>query len=152
MFEQHNCPVCGSTNLVKNGSTYHGKARLKCKRCGRQFGQLRTDVPLCNECKRRIELLLVERISLEAICRVKKVKAHQLYTYINEIYDEVPQNLAYSVKNMTDIELVIVIQNWMYYGVLWAGKCLTLKLVVRFPTKIGNLFQCKTPGRSRRFF
>ncbi|WP_425423313.1 IS1/IS1595 family N-terminal zinc-binding domain-containing protein [Spirosoma luteum] len=28
---QHNSPNCGSTNVVKNGSTYYGKARLKCK-------------------------------------------------------------------------------------------------------------------------
>ncbi|WP_425423208.1 IS1/IS1595 family N-terminal zinc-binding domain-containing protein [Spirosoma spitsbergense] len=27
MYQQDNCPNCGSTNLVKNGSTYYGKAR-----------------------------------------------------------------------------------------------------------------------------
>jgi insertion element IS1 protein InsB len=67
---------------------------------------MRTYQPLSNECKRRIELLLAERISLEAICRVMEIGAHQLYTYMDELYDEVPQDLACSINNATDIELV----------------------------------------------
>lgn len=106
MFQQHNCPACGSTNLVKNGSTYYGKARLKCKRCARQFVQMRTYQPLSNDSKRRIELLLAERISLEAIWRVIEIEAHQLYTYMDELYDEIPPDLACSIQDTTDIELV----------------------------------------------
>lgn len=108
MFQQHNCPACDSTNLVKNGSTYYAKARLKCKSYGRQFVQMRTYTPLSNESKRRIELLLAERISLEAICRVMEIKPHQLYAYMDELYDEVPQDLACSVKDKAAIELVKV--------------------------------------------
>jgi insertion element IS1 protein InsB len=107
MYQQHNCPACGSTNVIKNGSTYYGKARLKCKPCGRQFVHMRTYQPLSNECKRRIELMLAERISLEAICRVMEIAAHQLYTYIDELYGETPADLGCSVINHSgDIELV----------------------------------------------
>jgi insertion element IS1 protein InsB len=108
MFHQHNCPACGSTNLVKNGSTYYAKARLLCKQCGRQFVKLRQHKPLSTECKRRIELMLAERISLEAICRVMEIKPHQLYAYMDELYQEVPADLACSVSDRTDIELVRV--------------------------------------------
>ena len=108
MFQQHNCPNCGSTNVVKNGSTYYGKVRLKCKSCQRQFVQIKQYAPLSNECKRRIELLLVERISLEAICRVMEIKPHQLYAYMDELYDEIPADLACSVTEKSDIELVKV--------------------------------------------
>lgn len=108
MFIQHNCPACGSTNLVRNGSTYYGKARLLCKPCGRQFVEFRQYEPLSNECKRRIELLLAERISLEAICRVMEINAHQLYAYIDELYDEIPADLACSVTEKSDIELIKV--------------------------------------------
>ncbi|MFD3002583.1 hypothetical protein ACFS7Z_19585 [Pontibacter toksunensis] len=31
------CYYCGSVNIVKNGRTYYGKARGKCKDCSRQF-------------------------------------------------------------------------------------------------------------------
>lgn len=108
MFQQHNCPACGSANLVKNGSTYDGKARLKCKRCARQFVQMRTYPPLSTKSKRRIELRLAERISLHAICRVMEIDAHQLYTYMDERYDELPPDLACSISDITAIELVRV--------------------------------------------
>ena len=91
---------------VKNGSTYYGKAGLLCKRCGRQFAECRQREPLSKECKRRIELMLVERISLEAICRVMEIKPHQLYTYVDGLYDEIPPDLTCSVSNDADIGLV----------------------------------------------
>lgn len=69
---------------------------------------MRTYTPLSNESKRRIELLLAERISLEAICRVMEIKPRQLYAYMDELYDEVPQDLACSVKDKAAIELVKV--------------------------------------------
>ena len=113
MFHQHNCPNCGSTNLVKNGSTYYGKARLKCKQCLRQFVATRQHPPLSNECKRRVELLLAERISLEGICpggepRVMELKPHQLYAYMDELYADIPDDLACSISKYAEIELVKV--------------------------------------------
>ncbi len=98
-----------AAGAVKNGSTYYGKARLKCKQCGRQFVQMRTYQPVSNECKHRIELMLAERISLQGICRVMEVAAHQLYTYMDELYGETPADLGCSVVNhSTDIELVML--------------------------------------------
>jgi len=66
---------------------------------------MRQHPPLSADQKRRIELLLAERISLEGICRVLEIKAHQLYTYMDEVYDEVPADLACSVNQQADIEL-----------------------------------------------
>lgn len=108
MYLQDNCPACGSTNLVKNGNTYYGKARLKCKDCRRQFVDKRTYAPLSSECKRRIELMLAERLSLEAICRVMEIEPHRLYSYMDELYDEIPEDLACSIPDNADIELVEV--------------------------------------------
>lgn len=108
MFHQHNCPSCGGSNLVNNGRTYAGKARLRCQGCRRQFVAVRCHAPLSGECKRRIELLLVERISLEAICRVMEIKAHQLYAYLEELYGEIPDDLACNIAQSADIELAAV--------------------------------------------
>lgn len=105
MFYQHNCPGCGSSNIVKNGATYYGKARGKCNSCGRQFVFVRQHTLLSTDQKRRIELLLAERISLAGICRVIEIKAHQLYAYMDELYAEVPTELACSTSQVTDIEL-----------------------------------------------
>lgn len=96
----------GAARAVKNGKTYYGKARMKCKACGRQFVTVRTYEPLADECKRRIDLLLAERISLEGICRVLEMKPHRLYAYMDELYEDVPIDLACSVTEKSDIELI----------------------------------------------
>ncbi len=103
----------GAARAVKNEATYYRKARrtggpVKCKPCGHQFVQMRTYAPLANETKRRIELLLSERISLEGICRVEGIAPHQLYRYIDELYGEIPPDLACSVGQKADIDLVKV--------------------------------------------
>ena len=80
------CYYCGSVNIVKNGRTYYGKARGKCKDCSRQFVFERRNRSLSREQKRRIGLLLRERISLEVICRVMEIAACRLYRYMDELY------------------------------------------------------------------
>jgi insertion element IS1 protein InsB len=50
--------------------------------------------------------MLAERISLEAICRVMEIKPHQLYAYLDELYKEIPVDLACSVANTADIALI----------------------------------------------
>ncbi|GAA4460774.1 IS1 family transposase [Nibrella saemangeumensis] len=60
---------------------------------------------MSDEQKRRIELLLAERISLEGICRVMEIKAHQLYAYMDELYADIPADLACSAAEAADIEL-----------------------------------------------
>ena len=105
MFIQHNCPSCGCSNLVKNGHTYYGKARNKCQDCQRHFVAVRRYPPLSSEQKRRIELLLAQRISLEGICRALEMKAHQLYRYMDELYEELPADLACSVTQVSELEL-----------------------------------------------
>ena len=108
MYQQDNCPACGSTNLVKNGQTHCGKARLKCKRCQRQFVHKRTHAPLADECKRRVELMLAERISLEAICRAMGTKQHQPCAYMDELYGQIPENPGCCIPDDADMELVEV--------------------------------------------
>lgn len=120
MFSQHNCPDCGGSNIVKNGKTYYGKPRGKCKRCGRQFVFTRRHLPLSTDQKRRIELLLIERISLEGICRVLEIKPHQLYAYMDELYDEIPTDLACSAPESAHLELIVtdceVDELWSFVG------------------------------------
>lgn len=99
------CYYCGSVNIVKNGHTYYGKARGKCKDCGRQFVFERQNRSLSLEQKRLIELLLFERISLEGICRVLEIPAYHLYRYMDELYREVPADLNVEVKPEAALEL-----------------------------------------------
>ena len=108
----------GAARAVRNGKTYYGKARMKCKACGRQFVTVRTYEPLSDECKRRIHLLLAERIS-EGICRVLDMKPHRLYAYMDELYEDVPIDLACSVAEKSDTELIKI---YSEADELWTGR------------------------------
>lgn len=99
------CYYCGSVKIVKNGRTYYGKARGKCKHCLRQFVFERRHRPLSPEQKRLIELLLLERISLEGICRVLEIRPHRLYRYLEELYGQVPEDLWAQVPFDAELEL-----------------------------------------------
>jgi insertion element IS1 protein InsB len=100
------CYYCGSVNIVKNGRTYYGKARGKCKDCSRQFVFERRNQSLSQEQKRLIELLLLERLSLEGICRVLGIPPYHLYRYMDELYGEVPEDLNAQVASSAEIQLL----------------------------------------------
>ena len=67
---------------------------------------MRTYEPLSKECKRRIELMLGERICVEVNCRVLEIKPHQLQTYMDELYAAIPEDLACSAAKDAEMELV----------------------------------------------
>lgn len=99
------CYYCGSVNIVKNGRTYYGKARGKCKDCSKQFVFERQNLNLSQEQKKHIELLLLERISLAGICRVLEISAYHLYRYMDELFSQVPQDLNADVAAQAQIRL-----------------------------------------------
>ncbi|MDB5264378.1 MAG: transposase [Adhaeribacter sp.] len=99
------CYYLGSVNIVKNGRTYYGKARGKCKDCSKQFVFERQNLNLSQEQKKHIELLLLERISLAGICRVLEISAYHLYRYMDELFSQVPQDLNADVAAQALIRL-----------------------------------------------
>ena len=67
------CPVCHSSNVIKNGSIHNGKQNHKCKNCGRQFVQDPQNKIIDEATKRLIDKLLLKKIPLVGIARVAKV-------------------------------------------------------------------------------
>lgn len=116
------CYYCGSTKVVKNGKTYYLKQRYKCGACHRQFvGELK-NVKLTNGQKQLIGNLLSERISLEGICYVLNMSAYHVYTYMDELYGETPDDLYTSalIEFSQDINLACFAceneQAWSFVG------------------------------------
>ena len=101
------CFYCGSPKVVKNGKTYYFVQRYKCGDCHRQFVGKRKNFKLSDGHKRLIGSLLLERISLEGICRVLGIPAYHLYAYMDELYGETPSDLYVSelVAASKDIDL-----------------------------------------------
>ena len=61
------CPKCGSDKSIKNGRTYYGEQRYKCKSCGRQYiaGSEFQHIP--QEKWDLVDKLLLEKLSLAGI-------------------------------------------------------------------------------------
>jgi insertion element IS1 protein InsB len=86
-----NCPRCGSSQVIKNGSIHNGKAKFGCKACQRQFVENPAWRPISAETKALIDRLLLERMSLAGIGRVTGVSAQWLQDYVNAKYEAQPQ-------------------------------------------------------------
>src|SRR6266404_5914312 len=85
------CPDCGSDHVMKNGRTHNGKQNHRCGACGRQFVENPETGPIPQATKVVIGQLLLERLSLAAICRVTGVSSAWLQRYVNELYAATPR-------------------------------------------------------------
>ena len=87
------CPHCQSERTVKNGSTHNKKQKHKCKDCGRQFVENSTNKTISSETKKKIDGLLLERISLAGIARQVGVSKTLLQDYVNKKSAETPREI-----------------------------------------------------------
>jgi transposase-like protein len=88
-----NCPRCGSSLVVRNGHIHNGKAKFACKACQRQLVEHPRWKPLAEDTKGLIDKLLLERLSLAAICRISGVSKQWLQTYVNAKYAAVERTV-----------------------------------------------------------
>lgn len=79
--------------MVRNGHIHNGKAKFACKACRRQFVENPAWKAISEDTKTLIDSLLLERMSLAAICRVSGVSKQWLQTYVNAKYAAVEQTV-----------------------------------------------------------
>ena len=107
------CPSCGSTQILKNGSTHHKKQKFLCKECGRQFIDKPQKKQITSEEKKRVKKLLLERISLRGITRSLEISMTWLQKFVNSLYQSVPLELR--VRETPDLEIEIECDElWSY--------------------------------------
>jgi predicted Zn finger-like uncharacterized protein len=92
------CPNCQSDFFIKNGKTYYGKQRFKCKTCSRQFIENSPYKQISPETKALIERLILEKISLAGIARATGVSIRWLQNYVNKKYAEISQEILVMKK------------------------------------------------------
>ena len=113
------CPSCQSKAFVKNGITPQGAQSHLCKECGRQFVLDPQERMIPQSTKKLIERLLLERLSLEGICRVTGVSMKCLLAYLSELYQQVLDDLGVEIPS--DIEGVMLLrveadELWSFVG------------------------------------
>ena len=75
------CPKCGSERIVKNGFIHNGNQNHKCRDCNRQFVLNPRNRPVTEDSKKLIDRLLLERLSIAAICRISGISETWIQAY-----------------------------------------------------------------------
>ncbi len=116
---KYKCPSCASLLVKKNGHIHNGKQNHRCLKCGRQFVVEPTQKIIDERTRSLIQRVLLERISLEGVCRAFEVSMPWLLEFINSLIVELPENLNAEVVTEDDeIEVVVleVDELWSYVG------------------------------------
>ena len=116
---QCKCPSCQSALIKKNGHIHNRKQKYQCLVCGRQFVLDPIQKIIDEKTKTLIRRVLLERISLEGVCRAFEVSMPWLLEFINELIKELPDNLNAEVVSENDeIEVVVLEADelWSYVG------------------------------------
>jgi insertion element IS1 protein InsB len=94
------CPHCGLSHIKLNGHTHYRKQNHQCKNCGRQF--VVDSQRITQQERAMIKRLLLERLSLLAICRVMNISLRWLLSFIGELYDALPDDLNVTLPKNFD--------------------------------------------------
>jgi transposase-like protein len=84
------CPKCGSTRIIKNGSTRHHKQKYQCNECHRQFVEKPQSRAIPSDKLEINENLLLERISLAGIARAVGVSIRWRQNSVNRKLKQIP--------------------------------------------------------------
>ena len=113
------CPSCASSLVKKNGHIHNNKQNYRCLKCGRQFVLEPTQKIIDDKTKNLIRRVLLERISLEGVCRAFEVSMPWLLEFIDGLIEELPEDLNADVVTENDEIEVILLQAdelWSYVG------------------------------------
>jgi hypothetical protein len=113
------CPQCKALTIKKNGSIHNGKQKYECLSCHKQFVEGPQHKQISNENKERIRRSLLERVSLEGICRIFDVSLTWLLAFMQETFEQLPDNLnATVVADNEEFEVVVLEADelWSYVG------------------------------------
>ena len=97
---------------------HNGKQNHQCLNCGRQFVIDPQNKIISEEKRSLIRQSLLERVSLEGICRIFNVSMPWLLQFINEIIEELPENLNATVTSTEELDVTVIEldEQWSYVG------------------------------------
>jgi len=113
------CPSCTSNLIKKNGHIHNGKQKYQCLICKKQFVLDSAQKIIDEKTKSLVRKTLLERVSLEGVCRIFDVSMPWLLEFISGLIQELPENLNAEVVHENDeIEVVVLEADelWSYVG------------------------------------
>lgn len=113
------CPQCSSQAVRKNGSIHNGKQKYECISCNRQFVENPQNKVIPEDTKERIRRSLLERVSLEGICRIFDISMPWLLEFMSTTIESLPEDLNATVLAENDEFEVLVLEMdelWSFVG------------------------------------
>ncbi len=114
------CPHCRSDLVKKNGYTRHEKQNFRCLDCGKQFSESNEAKVINEHTRELIRKTLLERVSLNGICRIFDVSMPWLLDFIDFIVSSLPEDLNAEVicdeGNEIEIAKLEVDELWSFIG------------------------------------
>ena len=113
------CPQCKATTVKKNGTIHNGKQKYECLACRKQFVENPQHKQISDDTKERVRRALLERVSLEGICRIFDVSLPWLLEFMEEVFKQLPDHLNATVVADNEEFAVAVLEAdemWSYVG------------------------------------
>lgn len=113
------CPYCHSCTTRKNGTIHNGKQKYQCVSCLKQFVEDPQNRVIPADIKERIRRSLLERVSLEGICRIFDVSMPWLLGFMQDTFEALPDHLNATVLEENEEFEVIVLEadeQWGFVG------------------------------------
>ncbi len=113
------CPNCTSNLIKKNGHIHNGKQKYQCLACKKQFVLDPAQKLIDEKTKSLVKKTLLERVSLEGVCRIFDISMPWLLEFISGLIQQLPENLNAEVVHENDeIEVVVLEADelWSYVG------------------------------------
>ena len=113
------CPHCHSLITRKNGSTSNGKQKYQCVSCLKQFIENPQNKIIPEETRERIRRSLIEKVSLEGICRIFDVSMTWLLEFMQQTFKALPDHLNAEVVSENDEFEVFILEAdemWSFVG------------------------------------
>lgn len=104
------CPSCTSTLVKKNGHIHNGKQKYQCLACKKQFVLDPSQKIIDEKTKHLVSKALLERVSLEGVCRIFDVSMPWLLEFMNFLIQGLPENLNADVVQEDDEMEVVVLE------------------------------------------
>ena len=113
------CPNCCSHTIRRNGSIHTGKQKYQCFACNKQFVENPQNKIIPEGTKERIRRSLLERVSLEGICRIFDISMPWLLRFMEKTFQSLPENLQAGIIAENDEFEVLVLEVdelWSFVG------------------------------------
>ena len=113
------CSHCRSNTIRKNGLIHSGKQKYECLACHRQFVEDPQNKIIPDYNKEWIRRSLLERVSLEGICRIFDVSMPWLLAFMENIFQSLPDDLnATIIAENEEFEIAVLEgdEMWSFVG------------------------------------